>query len=81
MSICFFSTRSHSFVCPDCGKISFELAKGVSKPATEEEKSMINCVAFKVMSMLILRETMMIFVGLLHNFAISCCRKRMCRAL
>lgn len=40
--------RSQSYVCPECGKITDELATGVSKPATEEEKSLIDCVAFKV---------------------------------
>ncbi|XP_026289803.1 ubiquitin-conjugating enzyme E2 J1 [Frankliniella occidentalis] len=39
--------KSQSFVCSDCGKITEELATGVSKPVTEEEKSLIDCVAFK----------------------------------
>ncbi|KAK3929979.1 Ubiquitin-conjugating enzyme E2 J1 [Frankliniella fusca] len=39
--------KSQSFVCSDCGKIIQELASGVSKPVTEEEKSLIDCVAFK----------------------------------
>lgn len=40
--------KSHSFECPECGKIFQQLAIGrVSKPVTEEEKSLIDCVAFK----------------------------------
>ncbi|XP_034255239.1 ubiquitin-conjugating enzyme E2 J1-like [Thrips palmi] len=41
------AAKSQSYVCPECGKITDELATGVSKPATEEEKSLIDCVAFK----------------------------------
>ena len=39
--------KSKSFECSECGKITQELATGVSKPLTEEEKTLIDCVAFK----------------------------------
>lgn len=41
------AVKSQSHVCPECGKIADQLATGVSKPVTEEEKSLIDCVAFK----------------------------------